>query len=180
MTELAIWAIVLGGLKFSGSLYAWLRPGSAIGLAKAFPRSVWPGRILSAIDFVWAALLLNAMPMGHFDSWKVALYVLCPLAIILVPIYLDELLSPRALGGLYLLLAAPILDAARWHPSSWSVVMSVVAYIMVIAGIAFVLAPYLLNRMLVVGTGNESRCRAFAILGCGFGLLLICLGIFVY
>lgn len=180
MSELAVWALVFGVLKLAGSVFAALKPGAFIGVAKAFPRSVWPGRLLTAVDMVWAAILLNEMPMGRFDSWKVSLYVLCPLAIVLISVYLDELLTPRALGGLYLLLAAPILDAARWHPSSLSVIMTVIAYIMVVLGITFVLAPYMLNRIISIWTRTEKLCRRFALGGVAAGVLLTALGILAY
>jgi len=178
--SLSTWAIMLGAVKLIGSGWVLGRPAEAMRALKAFPRSVWPGRVLSTVDLVWAAMLLNEMPMGSFDSWKVALYVLCPLAVVLVPIYLDELLSVRALGGLYLLLADPILDTARWHASDLSIIMSVIAYILVIFGIAFVLAPYLLGRLLQLWCRNEQACRISTIFGLIFGVAMIMLGVFVY
>jgi len=180
MDELALWALGLGVLKLGGSLFAVFKPARYKKLIQAFPRSVWPGRVLSAVALVWAAILLNEMPMGRFDSWKTALYVLCPLAIVLVPIYLDELLSPRALGGLFLLMAAPILDAARWHPSSLSVCMSLIAYIMVVFGMMFILTPYMFNRIFSYFTRTERRCRYWAVLGVLAGAGLLALGLFAY
>lgn len=171
---------MLGAIKLLGSAWALKFSDTEMRMLRAFPRSVWPGRILATIDLVWAALLLNEMPMGAFDSWKISLYLLCPLAIVLVPLYLDELLSVRAMGGLYLLLAAPILDAARWHPSNLSLIMSVIAYIMIVFGIAFVLAPYLLNRIIELFTRNKTGWRVLSLFGMVFGIAMILLGVFAY
>jgi uncharacterized protein YjeT (DUF2065 family) len=180
MSRLAVWAVVFGVLKLGGSIFAALRPELFRKGVVAFPRSVWPARILTVIDLVWAAFLLNAMAMGNFDRFKVALYGLCPLAIILVVIYLDELLAPRALGGLYLLLAAPLLDVARCHPSSWSLLMTVVAYMMVIAGIAFILTPYLFRKMFSFWIRDDRICRSMAMIGIFAGAVMLGIGLFVY
>ena len=180
MSQLAIWALILGMLKLGGGIVAIARPKYIWDMLERFPRSVWPGRVLSTIDLVWAALLVNAMPLGGFEHWKVALYVLCPLAVIAVPLYLDELLSPRALGGFYLLLAAPILNAGRWHQSNLSVIMAAIAYLMIIWGMVLVLMPYQFNRLIRLMSGRESLKKALSWVSAVIGIALICLGVFVY
>jgi hypothetical protein len=180
MSDLAIWAVCLGVVKILASLAGLSFPRLFAEKLLDFPRSVWPARILSTVDLIWAALLLNEMPMGAFDKWKTALLVLCPLAIVLVPLYLDELLAARALGGLYLLLGAPILDAARWHPSRAAAIMSLSAYLLICFGIALVLAPYLLRRFIAPLLRDEFSIRISAGLGVAVGLLFVILGIFVY
>lgn len=180
MSSLAVWSICLGAFKLLFSAFGFAAPAKAMTGLRAFPRSKWPARVLSTVDLVWAAILLNEMPMGAFDSWKVALYALCPLAIILVPLYLDELLAPRALGGLYLLIASPILAAARWHPSDLSVILSFLSYLIICIGIALVLAPYLLGRFIRFATDGAARFKVMSAAGLLGGGALVLLGIFAY
>lgn len=180
MSQLAIWALILGLLKLGGGIAAISKPKLIWDTLESFPRSVWPGRILSTIDLVWAALLVNAMPLGGFEHWKPALYVLCPLVVVAVPIYMDELLSPRALGGFYMLIAAPILDAGRWHPSGLSVIMAAIAYLMIVWGIILVLMPYQFNRVVGLTRGRDSAKVVVAWASVAIGTALICLGVFVY
>jgi uncharacterized protein YjeT (DUF2065 family) len=59
---------------------------------------------------------------------------------------MDELLAPRALGGLLLLAANPLLNAVRWADSAWRYVPVVTAYAWVIVGCALMLYPWLFRR----------------------------------
>jgi len=145
-----------------------------------FPRDVWSGRVLSGFAVLWAAWVLYDMPMGRFESWKPLVW---PAAIVLggfVWYYMDELLAPRALGALLLLYPAPVLSAARLHPSPWSVVMSVLAYACVLKGMALMLSPFWfrlgVNRFLA----SDRNCRIWGSLGFGVSLSLLVLAITVY
>ena len=66
---------------------------------------------------------------------------------------MDEFLAVRALGILCLLAAEPLLDAAffRYEPSR--LLVTVFAYLMVVAGLFWVTMPYLLRDQIAV----ESR-----------------------
>ncbi len=144
-----------------------------------YPRSVWPGRILLAIDMVWAAYAVTLMHLGGFDAWKMYLYWLAPVLIVVGCLYLDELLSVRALGGLLLLAAGPLLNVARWHPSAWRLVITLMAYLWIVAGLFFVLEPWWFRRM-------ARRMQSLQLIRFGgvfkvlFGAGLIALALLVY
>ncbi len=147
---------------------------------RRFPRDVWSGRVLSAVAVFWAAWILKDMPLGRFEHLKPGLL---PAAVVLgglVWYYMDELLAPRALGALLLLYPAPMLAAARLHPSPWSVFMSVVAYIMVVKGIALLLSPYLLRKVSERVLQSDTNCRAFGAIGALFALVMLASAFFVY
>ncbi|MGA1531167.1 MAG: hypothetical protein ACO398_10555 [Kiritimatiellia bacterium] len=133
-----ITAILTGAL---GGLIIF-KPASAAAAFAAFPRHKNAGMILTVIALIWSALMINQMTLGELSKYKNLLYVLTPLALYLVMRYLEELLAPRALGGLLMLFPTVMTDAARWHDSSWRLVVVVVAYIMVILGIWLMLSPY--------------------------------------
>lgn len=139
LLALAAWALVAGGvlLVFPARVRAGLQ---------AFPRSKWPGWALTAAGLFWVAWVVQHAALGRFESLK----PLVPFAGVLVfgaMVWLmDELLAPRALGGLLLLLANPVLNAVRWADSAWRFVPAVIAYAWVIAGCAFMLYPWLFRR----------------------------------
>ncbi|MFA6173217.1 MAG: DUF2065 family protein [Kiritimatiellales bacterium] len=181
MSELSIASLLIGLLALTGGTISLLAPAKIRAGVAAFPRSVWPGRILAAIDLVWAAYELSLMHLGMFDAWKVHLYWLTPVAIVLCAVYLDELLSPRALGGLLLLAAGPVLDAARWHPSQWRLVITVIAYLWILLGLVFLLSPWWFRR--IAGKLTSSGDNAVRITGAvkaAAGLGLIALALLVY
>ncbi len=181
VSELSIVALLIGLLALTGGVISLLAPARIRAGVAAFPRSVWPGRILAAVDLVWAAYELSLMHLGMFDAWKVHLYWLTPIAIVLCVKYLDELLSPRALGGLLLLAAGPVLDIARWHPSQWRLVVTVLAYLWILLGLTFLLSPWWFRRIAVFVTGRgDGAARITGLIKALLGLGLIALAIFVY
>ncbi len=149
------------------------------GLAR-FPRHVWMGRLLSAIALGWSAVLVWEMPLGWFDAYKGWLWVGVPLIYLLVIVLLDELLAARALGGLCLLLPAPLLEMARFHPSAWRLFPVVLAYIWVVLGMALVLGPYRFRKWAAVFCSTDGRCRGVGVVVAGLGVLLLGLALTVF
>ncbi len=180
MTALSITAVAIGLAALGGGLAAARNPGSMRAWMQSFPRSVWPGRILAAIDLTWAALELNQMHLGSLDVLKTHLFWLTPLAIWLCITYLDELLSPRALGGFLLLLAGTVLDIARWHPSQARLVVTVLAYLWIVFGMLLLLAPWWFRRITLVAAQTDAGLRAGGVLKALAGIGLILLGLLVY
>ena len=180
MSLLAKYAILMGVIL--APLYAAmiLAPQWALLGIKRFPRSRIMGAVLSVIGFAWAGWLLHQTPMGRFEQYRNILYALFPLVCILVNILNSELLAPRALGGILMLVPAPLLAAARWHPSPWRYLVIVVAYILILKGIALILSPYVFRRSAERMLKSEALCRAWGGLGMSVVILLIVLGITVY
>ncbi|HMP74332.1 MAG TPA: hypothetical protein PKE55_13815 [Kiritimatiellia bacterium] len=136
----ACWLIAL--LFGSFGLDFLLRPRSAQAGLAAFPRHRIAGVVLATFALLWAAWLLNTMQLGFLDAYKPTLFFLTPIAIYLVITYLDDLLGPRALGGLMMMLPTALLDASRWHDSSLRYLPIVIAYLFVIFGIWLTLCPF--------------------------------------
>lgn len=180
MSELSIAAFLIGLLALTVGGLSLLIPARVRAGLDAFPRSIWPGRILAAVDLVWAAYELTQMHLGRFDAWKVHLWWLAPVAIVLCIVYLDELLSVRALGGLLLLAAGPVLNVARWHPSNLRLVVAVIAYLWITAGLVFLLSPWWFRRLVLVVTKNDTVLRIGGAVRTLIGLGLILLALLVY
>jgi len=139
--------VVLGGLGvLTGA--AMIRFPSAVraGL-QAFPRSKWPGWILTAVCVFWVYGVVSHAALGRFDVVKPFLPFAAVLLAAAIVYFMDELLAPRALGGLLLLLANPVLQGVRWVDSPWRLVVAVMAYAWVLLGCALILHPWLFRKI---------------------------------
>ena len=180
MTELAGTALILAGAL--AAWYGWLAfgPRSAAAAMLGFSRHRGAGIALAAVAMIWSGWMLYGMPMESLERFKPWLLVLTPAGIVLVTLFMEDLLAPRALGGLFSLAPVPLLDAARFHPSPWSLLVKLIAYAMVIKGMALLLSPYLFRRMAVLITASPRRTRTLGFCGLGVVALLVVLALTVY
>ena len=180
MSRLAIAAIVFGAVIVAAYAPCLLAPDRARIWIARFPRGKWPGRILAAVDLGWVTWLLLNAPLGRFEGLRPLLYVAVPLIFLLVVTLMDELLAPRALGGLMVLIPAPLLDIARWHESAYRLVIVVIAYILVVEGIILLLSPYQFRKATAFWIRSNALCRTWGLLGVATGAFVILLGIAVF
>ncbi len=156
------------------------QPRVVQNFAKQMPRSLLAGVILLTIDLIWAFWLLSTMEMGEFSSFRRPLLVVLPVGYLLVLRFLDEFLSVRALGIFCLLAAEPLLDAAffRYEPSR--LVVTVFAYILVIAGLFWVTMPYLLRDQINWSARSDGRWRILHSIAIAYGVITIALAVTLY
>lgn len=180
MTSLATMA-VSGGVLCTAAGGAMLAAGDAVRRAlAAFPRHRWLGWVLTAIALFWVTWIVYHARLGRFEYLKPWLFVAAPVSFGLIVWLLDDLLAPRAGGGLLLLAMNPVLCSARLHPSAWSVVMSALAYVVIVAGMAWVLGPYRFRRWLTPLTSPGIASTATGTVFLGLGVFLLILGLRVY
>lgn len=177
---LAWWAVGIGLFVFLANSAALIWPSAFVNWARAFPRRRFEAIALTAVDLAWVAWIVGRAPLGRFEWTKPYLLGAAPLAWVLIVVFMDELLAPRALGGLLLLLANPVLKAARWHPSPWRLIMVAIAYAWATVGMILVLSPWHLRRMVEFATRTPLRFRWLCLTRAAVGLALIGLGWFVY
>ncbi len=141
-----------------------------------FPRNLTAGRCLATVALAWAVWVLLQARINWVDEHQRLVYMLAPAAWVMVMLFMDELLAPRALGGLLLLAPMPILDAAFMEASPWRLIMVALAYLLAIAGMVLVWSPYMFRKAAArcLATPRLSRIwGSAALLG---GLVLIALG----
>ncbi len=180
MSKLMILTLIPLAVLLSLHAALLLAPSAMRDGLRRFPRHRWIGWTLTVVAVAWAAWLLRDMPLGRFEELK---KFLIPAAVVfagLVLYTMEELLAPRALGALLLLYPAPLLEAARLHESRWSVVMSLVAYVMVVKGMALLLSPYLFRKTTERWLATDAACRFFGSLGLAFDAALLLLAVMVY
>lgn len=164
---LGVVLVLLGGVGLLAGV-VWLRfPAAARAGMMAFPRSKWPGWVLTAICIFWVAWVVQHAALGRFEGLKPLVPVAAVALLAAMVWLLDELLAPRALGGLLLLLANPMLNGVRWADSAWRFVPVLIAYAWVIAGCALMLHPWMFRKWTERFWGSAGLVRA-----AGWGKLL--------
>lgn len=140
-----------------------------------FPRSKTAGAVLLTIDLVWSFWLLATMEMGEFSNFRRPLLIVLPIGFVLVLKFVDEFLAVRALGILCLLAAEPLLDAAFLRPEMSRLLVTVLAYLMIVLGLFWVTIPYLLRDQIGWSTKYSGRWWLLSGLGFAFGAaILVC------
>lgn len=141
------WCLILGApLLLSGIVLLLARDPSARA-ARGFARSVWAGRVLSALAWIWAGWALRTMPLELLMPLHRWIPLLTAAAIPLTWIWMPELLSCRAVGGLLVLFPCPLLLATRVPGLPvWRLVPVTFAYVCIVTGMILILYPYYLRR----------------------------------
>jgi uncharacterized protein YjeT (DUF2065 family) len=155
-------------------------PAAARRFFGAFPRNRVAAWVLTALDLAWAAWLMYQVPLGRFEGLKEYLPALTPILFFLIVFLVDELLAPRALGGLLVLIPAPVLDIARWHESPLRLVVVGFAYVLVVAGIVLLLSPYWFRKASQALLATDRSARGMGVAGLLVGLVLLVLALAVY
>ena len=117
-------------------------------VVKQFPRSRFAGVVLLTICLAWTFWLLATIQMGEFSSFRRPLLIALPIGYVLTLFFVDEFLAVRALGILWLLAAEPLLDAAFLRYETSRLLVTVFAYLLIIAGLFWVAIPYVLRDQL--------------------------------
>ena len=177
---LAQWAVGVGCLIMLVNLPAFLVPGKFLQVVYKFPRSTWPAWVLTAVDLVWVAWMVHHANLGRFEYLKPFIYPAAPVAFGLIVFFMNELLAPRALGGLLMLAACPILHAARWEATDWRYVMTVLAYVWAVAGMVLMLSPFRFRQAVQWVNRSDALCRWLAVPRLALGGLVLFLGLAVY
>ena len=177
---LSVIAIIIGLLATCGGIFTFVKPELAKRTLELFPRSKVPGWILMLACCIMGAYQANYMNMGFLDSYKKFIPYIAVGVFAASLFYMKELLSPRALGGFLLLIAVPIVQIARFHESSWRLVIIVLAYIWVVYGIFTLMSPWYFRKIVDPFLKNEGWLRGAGILKAAVGILILLLGLFVY
>ncbi len=175
MISAALVCLALGAVLIAFHLWVLLCPSTARALLDAYPRSIWPGRIFTAICLVWFAYNLWQVDLGGFNVHKRLLYGVVPIGIYLVVTYIPDLLSVRGLCCFMLLAGNPVLTATRWQDTIASVAIGVAVYVLLIASMVLAVYPHLWKRGLQNLYADARRLRIWLYSGMGAGgILLLC------
>jgi hypothetical protein len=180
MTRLALASTILGALIVAGRLPGVLFPEKFREFALKFPRSVWLGRVLMAIAAVWVWIVMYHAATDEW-AWARPLIVIgIPVAYWLVIQFGETFLAVRATAALMLLIAKIMVDATDASELASRLVVTVLAYLWVVAAAWMTIAPHQLRDAIQFMMANNTRCRLACSIGAAVGALLLALGMFVY
>ncbi len=142
-------------------------------VVKQFPRSRVAGVVLLTICLIWTFWLVATIQMGEFSSFRRPLLIALPIGYVLTLFFVDEFLAVRALGILCLLAAEPLLDAAflRYEPSR--LLVTVFAYLLIVAGLFWVAIPYVLRDQINWSARSVSRWRCLHAIALIYGGVIL-------
>lgn len=150
--------IIAGAFLVVVGVLGLIKPSFA-QVVKQFPRSRIAGVVLLTICLAWTMWLLATIQMGEFASFRRPLLIALPIGYVLALFFVDEFLAVRALGILCLLVAEPLLDAAFLRYETSRLLVTVFAYLLIIAGLFWVAIPYILRDQINWSARSVFRWR---------------------
>lgn len=171
----AVWTAILAALFLLPGAFALAKPGLAAAAARELPRNGLVGKVLSALAFVWAGLLLYRYPFDFVVAIKNYVPFIMLAAIPLSWYCMPRLLAARSIGGLLVLIPAPVLLASRTTDSTFRLVVVVLVYAFAVYGMVLIMAPYYLRDHLAWIARHPARLRAAGVISSALGVLLILL-----
>jgi hypothetical protein len=164
--------IIAGAFLVLISLPGLLKPTLG-SVAQKFPRSHVAGVFLLTICLVWTFWLLATIQMGEFSSFRRPLLIALPIGYALVLRFVGEFLAVRALGILCLLAAEPLLDAAFLRYETSRLLVTVFAYLLILAGLFWVAIPYVLRDQINWSTRSVFRWRCLHAIALIYGCVIL-------
>lgn len=165
--------IVTGALLVLISLPGFVKPALVQSWLKRFPRSSVAGVVLLTVNLVWSFWLLATMEMGEFSSFRRPLMIVLPIGYVLVLRFVEEFLAVRALGIFCLLAAEPLLEAAFFRYETSRLFVTVLAYLLIVAGLFWVTMPYLLRDQINWSAKSNPRWHAIHGIAAAYGLTIL-------
>ena len=169
-------AIGLGIFWSVPAIYALAQPGSFTIAAKKFPRSENWGYLFMALGTLWFLYNLNAESISDFADYKKMMLIGFGAVGVLTCIFVKDFLAVRGLAILLLLLAKLMLDTARWHDSQWRILVSLWAYVMILAGMTLTISPWRYRDLVQWAVATPERLKRLSMVRLAFCVLLIALG----
>lgn len=185
---MTFWFFVLGVPLFGYGLFTVLKPQLATRFLLAFPRNRVAAQGLCAAAWLWTAYEVDTIGIEVFDRivrrlWFFSsdipgmVWILAIILTVLTCLWMENLLSLRALCALFMLFPAELFPAVRLCNTSWRLTLVVFAYVCAVVGMIGMFYPWHLRRLLSWRAAKPSRVLAFGATYLVIGTLFLVLGI---
>jgi hypothetical protein len=176
--KLSLLSVLLGLGLAAPQVYGLARPTAFAAAVRKFPRHVPTGMVLMILGTLWFLWNVNHEPIADFAPLKPHMMAVFAAIGVGACIFVQDYLAVRGLAVLLLLLAKLMVDAGRPHlgESPWVLLMQAWAYVLIVAGIWFTVAPWRLRDLLNWATANEQRVKIGSGLRLAFAVLVVVLG----
>jgi hypothetical protein len=160
-------------------VYALTKPVEFTAAARQLPRNVLVGVALMLLGTAWFLWIVNQEPIADFSAYKPVMLIAFAAVGVLTCIFIQDFLAARGLAVLLLLLGKLMLDTGRPHldQSSFVLVIQAWAYVLIVAGMWFTIAPWRLRDLIEFATATENRIRIGSLIRLAFAIFIIALGL---
>jgi hypothetical protein len=165
--------IVVGLALILSHIWALLRREPTQAFLKDFPRSYFWGVVLLTVALAWSMVCMSYMDMGEFHTLRDNFLMLIPVSYLLVLFFVKEFLAVRALGAVLLYIGGIVLHAAFMQPQASRLLLPIIAYVWIIAGLYFVGMPYLMRDAVGWVTANTARWNLASVSGIAYGVIVL-------
>ena len=180
--KLSLLTILLGAGLSVPQIYGLARPKDFTATVRKFPRNYPVGVGLMLLATGWFAWIVNNEPIADFSAFKPYMLAGFVAVGVLSCGFVRDFLAVRALAVIFLLLAKLMVDTCRPHldESPFVLVNQTLAYLFVLGGIIFTIAPWRLRDWLEWFTASDKIVRAGCAVRLAFDLFLVGLGLTVF
>lgn len=177
--KLSVLSVLLGAGMSLPQVYGLARPKELAAAVRKFPRHYPVGVGLMLLATAWFVWNVSIEPIADFSKFKPHMMAAFAAIGVLSCIFVRDFLAVRGLAVVLLLLAKLMLDTGREHlgQSPFVYVIQVWAYVLILAGIWFTIAPWKLRDFLEFMTANENRIRLGSAVRLAFALFIVLLGL---
>jgi len=170
-------SLILGLGVAAPQVYGLLKPAEFGAAVRRFPRSLFWGYVLMAVGTLWFCYYLRQESIADFEKFKPLMLAAFGAIAVGTCIWVSDFLAVRGLAITLMVMAKLMVDTARWHDSTWRLVIVTWAYVLILAGIWFTISPWRCRDLLNWGTANEARIKRLCALRLAFGILVAVLGV---
>lgn len=173
--ELPIVGLVIGSLFILKHFLSIMLPVIFKTRLQKFPRSRTWGISLLLIATIWSFLITTTTDLGEFSSLRTMILAGIVIGSGLFAWFVPQFLAIRSLGFILLLLAHPVLEITFFKSGLLPLLLSLVAYAWIIAGLFMVGMPYLLRDVItfITAPSRSLLWKSLSALGLMYGLLLV-------
>lgn len=147
--------------------------------ARKFPRNLPVGIFLMLLGTAWFVWNVDMEPIADFSAFKPYMLAGFGTVGVLSCIFVQDFLAVRGLAVVFLLLGKLMVDTGRPHlaESGFVLVIQAWAYVLIVAGIYFTVAPWRLRDLLNWATANDARVKIGSSIRLAFALFVLLLGL---
>ena len=184
---MTFWFFVLGVPLFGYGLFTVVRPQAATRFLLALPRHRAAGQALCAAAWLWTAYEIDTIGIEVFDRivrrlWFFQsdipgmVWILAIVLTVLTCLWMENLLTLRAISALFMLFPAELFPAVRLCDTSWRLALVVFAYVCAVTGMIGMFYPWHLRRAITWRVAKQARVTGFGAAYLAIGALFLALG----
>jgi hypothetical protein len=166
--------ILVGLLLIAVHVVALVRQQRILPWLSTVPRSMNLGTVFLTISFLWAWMVATSMDLGEFHQVRWLAQFALPVFFVGTLFIANDYLGARSIGMFLLLAACPLLDAAFLKVPQSRLLLSLLAYAWIVAGLFWVGMPYTMRDQIAWLQAKPSRYRMACFAGIAYGVLVLC------